>query len=95
MRAAAGLLALLLAGCSTTPTTVTVKVPVPVPCMAAIPERPAMPTDGLATGVDVFTFTVHAQAEIELREGYEGRLLAALIGCTQPPTASNPARPGG
>lgn len=79
---------LALPGCSTLRSAVTVRVPVPVACAEPVPERPSMPTDALRPGVDEFTFTVTAQAEIEVREGYEGRLLTALQACRAPVKAS-------
>jgi hypothetical protein len=84
MRAIAAALSLaLMAGCATGPGTVT-RVPVPVACAEPVPERPLMPTDTLAPGVDLFVFTTHAQAEIEVREAYEKRLLLALSECRKP-----------
>lgn len=62
----------------------TVKVPVPVECDVQVPARPAMPTEGLSPGVDVDRFSAFAMAEIELREGYEGELRAALTECVKP-----------
>lgn len=43
-----------------------------------------MPMEALAPGVDLDHFVVAAMAEIELREGYEIELLAALSACTSP-----------
>lgn len=73
----------LLAGCATGPGTTT-RVPVPVACAEPVPERPLMPTETLTRGVDLFVFTTHAQAEIEIREAYEVRLLLALRECRKP-----------
>lgn len=70
-----------LAACGVAPLQ-TVKVPVPVECRVEVPARPAMPTEALSPGLDLDRFTVSALAEIELREGYEGELRAALTGCT-------------
>lgn len=78
---------LALAGCQTAPTRVElqrVNVPVPAACDEPVPERPAMPTEQLRPGATVDQFTQAALAEIERREGYEVRLLAALISCTRP-----------
>jgi hypothetical protein len=72
-----------LAACGVVPIQ-TVKVPVPVECRAESPTRPAMPTEALSPGVDPDRFTASAMAEIELREGYEGELRAALEACTSP-----------
>lgn len=76
----------LLAGCTTLPGTVT-RVPVPVACAEPEPERPLMPTETLTPGVDPFTFVIFAQAEIVLRDAYEGRLLTALRACRKPVVA--------
>jgi len=75
---------LALPGCASMRGAVGVNVPVPIACQEPEPERPIMPTDALRPGVDEFTFTVTAQAEIEIREGYEGRLLTALRACRAP-----------
>jgi hypothetical protein len=81
----AGVLALggSLAACGVAPLQ-TVQVPVPVECRVVVPARPAMPTEALTPGVDLDRFSASALAEIELREGYEGELRAALDGCTAP-----------
>jgi len=73
-----------LAGCSTTGGALTVKVPVPVECKETMPARPAMPTEGLRPGGALFASITAMQAEIELREGYEGKLRAALAECIAP-----------
>lgn len=75
-------LACCLSACGVGPLQ-TVKVPVPVECRVQVPARPAMPTEPLAPGVDLDRFAKAAMAEIELREGYEGELTAALAQCTQ------------
>ena len=78
--------ALALAGCTAAPRVEVqqVKVPVPVECREPIPDRPAMPTEALAGDADPFELLRAALAEIDRREGYEVRLLAALVVCTQP-----------
>ena len=73
----------LLSACGVAPIK-TVKVPIPVECRADMPARPAMPTEALAPGVDLDRFSASALAEIELREGYEGQLRAALAACVRP-----------
>nr|WP_093123221.1 hypothetical protein [Variovorax sp. OK605] len=73
----------LLSACGVAPAQ-TVKVPLPVECGAEMPARPAMPTEALAPGVDLDSFSASALAEIELREGYEGELRAALAECISP-----------
>ena len=86
MRAILLLAALALAGCSSVPRVEiqTVKVPVPVECREPVPDRPNMPTETLADDADPFELLRAALAEIDRREGYEVRLLAALISCTRP-----------
>lgn len=86
MRAILLLGALALAGCSSVPRVEvqTVKVPVPVECREPIPDRPVMPTEGLTDDADPFGLLRAALAEIDRREGYEVRLLAALMACTRP-----------
>jgi hypothetical protein len=71
-----------LAACGMTPIQ-TVKVPVPVECRVEVPARPAMPTESLSPGVNLDRFSASALAEIELREGYEGELRAALRQCVK------------
>ena len=77
---------LLLPGCGTAPRVEVqeVKVPVPVECREPIPDRPAMPTEALAEDADPSALLRAALAEIDRRQGYEVRLLAALMVCTQP-----------
>jgi hypothetical protein len=72
-----------LAGCGVAPLR-TVRVPLPVECRVQMPARPAMPTEALAPGVALDRYVAASQAEIELREGYEGELRAALEECTSP-----------
>jgi len=88
MRAAILLGALALAGCGAVPRVEVqeVKVPVPVECREPIPDRPTMPTETLADDAVPFDLLRAALAEIERREGYEVRLLAALMVCTTPLT---------
>ena len=73
----------VLSACGVAPIQ-TVKVPVPVECRVEVPARPAMPTESLSPGVDLDRFSASALAEIELREGYEGELRAALGACIKP-----------
>jgi len=79
-----------LAGCSSTGVALTVRVPVPVECKESMPARPAMPTEGLRPGGALFASITAMQAEIELREGYEGKLRAALAECIAPIKAPAP-----
>lgn len=75
----------LLAGCAGLTTSTVTRVPVPVACLEPMPERPAMPTETLRPGVDIFVFVKTAQAEIVLREVYEDRLRTALAACRASP----------
>lgn len=78
---------LVAVGCTTAPRTVPVptKVAVGVACKAVVPDEPAWPTkttkiaDNDPHWLDKFVSL--AMAEIELREGYEARLLAELKSC--------------
>lgn len=81
-----GVLALggLVTACGVAPVQA-VKVPLPVECRVEVPARPAMPTEALAPGVDLDRFSASALAELELREGYEGELRAALAECVRVP----------
>ena len=72
-----------LSACGVSPIQ-TVKVPIPLECSVEVPARPAMPTEALSPGVDLDRFSASALAEIELREGYEGELRAALAECVKP-----------
>lgn len=90
---ACAVLALFLTACATSTSVQTVKVAVPIPCQAEIPPRPVMPTEALKAGVDLDRFVQAAAAEIERREGYEGKLLAALEGCVAPVPVETPALP--
>lgn len=95
----AGLLlsALVLGGCATAPRVEvqTVKVPVPVACREATPDRPSMPTEALADDADPFDLLRASLAEIDRREGYEVKLVAALENCKRPlNTPTPPASPG-
>lgn len=82
------LAALALVGCSAAPRVEVqeVKVPVPVECREPIPDRPTMPTEALAEDADPFELLRAALAEIDRRDAYEVRLLAALLSCTAPLT---------
>lgn len=71
-------------GCAAAGGGIQIKVPVPVECKEPTPERPDMPTDHLKPGGKTFDAVVAMQAEIEVREGYEGRLSTALKACQSP-----------
>jgi len=74
-------LCVAVAGCGVAPVQ-PVKTPIPIECRVQRPVRPAMPTQALAPGVDPDRFAAATMAEIELREGYELELNAALDACT-------------
>lgn len=80
MKLAALLALAVLTGCATT--SEIVKVPVPVECRVAVPNRPAMPTESLGDHSTLDDIVRAALAELELREGYELELRAALATCT-------------
>ena len=86
MRALMLLASLALAGCGSVPRVEVqaVKVPVPVECREPVPDRPSMPTETLAEDAGPFELLRAALAEIDRREGYEVRLLSALLICTVP-----------
>lgn len=75
---------MVLAGCTTMPAVTTTNVPVPVECRETVPDRPVMPTEEFKTKPSLDEFTKKAQAELKRREGYEGKLRAALVACTDP-----------
>lgn len=75
---------LALAGCAGNPALTTIKVPVPVACQETVPARPVMPTEEFKAKPSLDQFTKAAQAEIERREGYEGKMRAALVACIAP-----------
>ena len=88
--------AALLAGCGATPPRVVIQrvyVEVPIECRERAPDRPVMPTEHLPEGVGADAWVQGAQAEIELREGYETELRAALANCTKPITQATAAPP--
>ena len=71
------LIALVLAGCASASPEI-----VYMACNEAEPDRPVMPTEQLSRdGVDLDIFAQSAIAEIERREGYEIKLVAALRNC--------------
>ena len=75
--------AVLLSGCASTQYT-RVNVPVPVECKEVVPERPAMPTEALASGAAPWVLLRAALSEIDRREAYEIKMRAALVACTAP-----------
>lgn len=73
----------LLAGCGPGGT-LQVKVPVPLACQEKEPDAPSWPTDALVVGDSLHTKNAAMVAEIEMREGYETKLRAALRACIRP-----------
>lgn len=82
-RAVVCMAAVMVVGCAA-PARVVTSVPVPVACQEQIPARPVMPTESLPEDASTHAFVVASQAEIERREGYELKLLAALQACIAP-----------
>lgn len=74
----------LLAGCAHLEKVLPARTAIPVECKEPIPERPAMPTDNLTDASPLDTSVQAMQAEIALREGYEGQLVTALTACVKP-----------
>lgn len=79
--AGALLLAALLAGCATT--SHTVEVPVPVPCEVPDVPKPALPIDAVPLDADIFAKVRALIASVELLEGDNDRLRAAIVGCAK------------
>ena len=77
-------LAVLGAGCASTPPPARPPVLVPVECKEDVPDRPAMPTELLQPGVAPWVLLRAALSEIDRREAYEGKMRAALAACTAP-----------
>ncbi len=78
----------MTAGCTTTKEAAPVElqkinIAVPVPCQVAEPVRPVMPTEALAPGVPPFVLLRASLAEIDRREAYEVKLVAALASCRE------------
>ena len=49
-----------------------------------MPDRPVIPTQSMAPGVELFVLTRAALAQIDRQKGYEVKLWAALAACTAP-----------
>ena len=78
-------LVVAMSGCGAmAPQLVEIRVPLPVGCPVDTPARPAMPTEALQRSAPLDAKVKAALAEIELREGYEIELVAALDACTKP-----------
>lgn len=89
--AAAGVAALLAAGCATPPATrptvqtVEVRVPVPVPCAVAVPPPPAWATDGLPAEPGLLEAVRALLAERIQRRAYQAELEAVVRACVAVP----------
>jgi hypothetical protein len=77
------------AGCNATLPILPGRVAIPVECKEPLPQRPAMPTDNLPAEPTLDASVQAMQAEIALREGYEGQLVTALVACTRPIEGKN------
>ena len=83
-------LAILSAGCASKPPVVNARPVVESECKQQVPDRPAMPTEGLsleacaANDTCVDDYVRASDAEIKVREGYEVDLRAAVVACTTP-----------
>lgn len=80
----------VLSGCAATETRYVDRVvnnAIPVKCEAEKPVRPVMPTEVLPENATEFEVVRAALAEIDIRDGYEGLLVAALDQCLRAPTA--------
>ncbi len=78
-------LLMALVGC-TTPSGATniQKVPVPIKCTAEVPQQPVLAcrdTPVQPDGTFLDRFVANCTSDQELRDGYEGKLLAALMSC--------------
>lgn len=74
----------MLTACSSPYRVQKVEVALPQPCKAEVPTRPSMPTRLLPSPLPpgaLDSFVAAVTAEIELREGYEVRLVEALNSC--------------
>lgn len=77
-------IAALVAGCSAAPqkpAVIETKVQVSVPCDPGPVPAPAFPVDGLTGDEDLYAKAQTMAADIEVREGYEARLNAAIDSC--------------
>jgi hypothetical protein len=76
--------AVMLGGCATAakpPAVIETRVRVNVPCDPGPVPAPAFPVDGLTGGEDLYAKAQTMAADIEVREGYEARLNAAIDSC--------------
>lgn len=85
MKALLSILAVsMLTACSPQLIVKEVKVPVPVPCKIVSPEKPVYPLqEAKKNESNIFNITQKALAEIELRQGYETKLEAAITECNK------------
>lgn len=79
-------LAVIVAGCASTPATApgVVKEAVVLPCQTDLPPRPVMPVESLALDADIWTIGTALWAERKVREAYEIALATRLKGCIEP-----------
>ena len=85
--------AVALASCSTVQRVeipVEVKVQVPVPCVASVPERPRLRTEGELMAMDRYRRTLAAWADLKRLELYAAELEAVAEGCSRLPAARAP-----
>jgi len=74
----------MLTACTPSLVVKEVKVPVPVPCRIVSPEKPVYPLqEAKKDEANIFNITQKALAEIELRQGYETKLEAAITECNK------------
>lgn len=73
-----------LTGCASHQLAPPDKVEIPIECRIQAPQRPAMPTRNLTQADSLDTHVKTIQAEIDVREGYEIELKAALEACMSP-----------
>lgn len=76
-----GILLLALAGCAGQPAPQVVKVPTPVYCEPDDVPAPALPIDQLQEGADDYDVTRALWATVEMQEGYQVKLRAAVDAC--------------
>lgn len=76
--------AALMAGCGTTPRAEPVYVPVPIECKEKMPAPVVLPIDSLAASADLFVQVIALQASVEILEGNDTVLRAALGECIKP-----------
>lgn len=76
-----------LAACGHNPPVTQARAVIPTECKETVPDRPAMPTEALKPGTKTDGYVQAAEAELDIREAYEGKLRTALVSCTTPLSA--------